>query len=258
MRAIHAARPRPTVLAAGGAILAQLWGFGLGVCDARAVDGPGPGLLDRAGVPALLVPADGEVLPVGRIRRTEPVGALLRDRIRIDGLPLPGQAAAVPDAFAIASVLLPAVPPPSRGDGGSVSGTGPRPAAAPAEPLPPARDDPAPGTGTTVPGMTVPGTSADGIATDGTTADGAPAAASAGLPDGTSGATAAAHLAPRAGAGDDTAADPGDGRPAGPLSAAPVVRAGGHSTVAVAAPIAAGLLLTGLATYRHRGLPRGH
>ncbi|WP_407913762.1 hypothetical protein [Kitasatospora sp. NE20-6] len=253
------------MLAAGGAILAQLWGFGLGVCDARAVDGPGPGLLDRAGIPALLVPADGEVLPVGRIRQAEPVGALLRDRIRLDGLPLPGQAAAVPDAFAIASVLLTAVPPPSQGDGGSVSGTGPRPmtapgATGPAGTGPAASDDPAPGTGTAVPGTAAAGAATDGAAAACTSADGAPAAVPADLPDGTSSAAhgtsgAVAHLA--AGAGDTTAG-PGDGRPGGPLSAAPVVRAGGHSTVAVAAPIAAGLLLTGLAMYRHRGLPRGH
>lgn len=42
---------------------------------------------------------------------------VLRERIRADGLPLPGQAAAVPDAFAIAAVLLPTVPAQPHADG---------------------------------------------------------------------------------------------------------------------------------------------
>ncbi|MCU7824668.1 hypothetical protein, partial [Kitasatospora sp. DSM 101779] len=136
MRHRHAAPPRPDrptggpprrnvcrragKLAAGGALLAQLWGFGPGICDAAAAEGPGPGLIDQVGAPALLHRLGGDTVPAVE-QQTGPVEEVLRDRIRVDGLPLPGQAATVPDAFAIAAVLLPAVSPPPRGDGGAAS-----------------------------------------------------------------------------------------------------------------------------------------
>ncbi|MFD9130653.1 hypothetical protein ACFV0G_38830, partial [Kitasatospora sp. NPDC059571] len=51
---------------------------------------------------------------------------------------------------------------------------------------------------------------------------------------------------------------PPGGLPGGALSVSPVVASDADTAVAVLAPIAAGLLLTGFAMYKHRGLPRGH
>lgn len=217
------------MLAAGSAILVQLWGFGLGVCDARAADGPGPGPVHRTGIPALLVPSGRAVRLPGDGPDGTFVDRLLRDRIRADGLPLPGQPAAVPDAFAIATVLLPAVPPLPQGDGGAVSAPGgPDGAGAPGPDGPETPD--------------VPGSRT------------APAAEAA-VPGGSTGAD------PVRAPDRDDRDGPGDAAPAvtAPLSVTPAaVPAADDVAVAVAVPIAAGLLLTGLAMYRHRGLPSGH
>ncbi|KJY34290.1 hypothetical protein VR45_17390, partial [Streptomyces sp. NRRL S-495] len=185
--------PGPRAVAAGGALLAQLWGFGApGACaaDAEALpepasrtvgrtlggggtpaDGPSAGhpggvrgggsangtALGRTAAPAPRAPATAAVpspapgpssgadLPgqdptAGLLDRitgptptdvpgagtatagavpelagaTAAVGSTLQDRIRAGGLPLPGQRAAVPDAFAIASGLLGTVPAQAR------------------------------------------------------------------------------------------------------------------------------------------------
>ncbi|MEV6205912.1 hypothetical protein [Kitasatospora sp. NPDC051914] len=243
MRAIHAARPRPEQagsrhragkLAAGSAILVQLWGFGLGICDARAAEGPGPGLTDQVDAPALLHRLGGDTVPAVH-QQTAPVAEVLRDRIRVDGLPLPGQAATVPDAFAIAAVLLPAVPPRPREDGGGVSGP---PPAAPGEAVAaePGTDGGsaarAPAPVPWPPAAAVPAIRAD-----------QPAEEPARVPGPAAGRPVPEH-------GTAPAADP--------FGAAPTVRARADDAVAVLVPIAAGLLLTGLAMYKHRGLPSGH
>ncbi|PBC79710.1 hypothetical protein BX265_4525 [Streptomyces sp. TLI_235] len=228
----RSARRRAGKLAAGGAILAQLWGFGLGICDARAAEGPGPGLIDRVGAPALLHRLGGDAAPVVE-QQTGPVEEVLRDRIRVDGLPLPGQAATVPDAFAIAAGLLPAVSPPLRGDGGGVSAPD-LAASAPGDAATPTLQD------ATGEAPETAGPAPEGPA-DAAAADVRPTRrpAPAGLP---AGAPAVERPGPVAGG----------------FGAVPTVRAGGADAVAVGLPILAGLLLTALATYKHRGLPSGH
>ncbi|WP_030275807.1 hypothetical protein [Streptomyces sp. NRRL B-24484] len=245
MRHRHAAPPRPDrprggpprrdvlrragKLAAGGALLAQLWGFGPGVRAAGAAEGPGPDLIDRVGAPALLHRLGGDTVPAVE-QRTGPVEEVLRDRIRVDGLPLPGQVAAVPDAFAIAAGLLPAVSPPPRGDGGAVPAPATDASAAPVSPAPaaaaPAGASPADGSAAAPRPTRPPGTAVR------------PAADARGA--------SAERQRPRPAAAGDA------------FGAAPTVRAEGADAVAVAVPILAGLLLTALATYKHRGLPSGH
>ncbi|MFF2953662.1 hypothetical protein ACFVVU_20250 [Kitasatospora sp. NPDC057965] len=295
--------PRPRAVAAGGALLAQLWGFGACAADAeplpepvgrtvgraltgggtapddpveRPVPSPSGGLLDRLAddvprVAADVVAADvatadvaADVVAPGRSPATAPtdpagpIGSALQDRIRAGGLPLPGQRSAVPDAFAIASGLWGAGPArtrpvEARAARGEVadgpSGTSARPADA-APPPPP---------GGTPHGQAAPPS--------------APAAPDRPPP-------------PPPGPGHPDPADGGDGRPGGrehpsaatgaPVAgpaAGPTARPGGTATrtaavtvahdtagtaTAVLAPIAAGLLLTGAAMYKHRGLPKGH
>ncbi|MEV7178623.1 hypothetical protein [Kitasatospora sp. NPDC093679] len=204
----------------------------MGVCDAAAAEGPGPGLTDQVGAPALLHRLGGDAVPVVE-QQTGPVEEVLRDRIRVDGLPLPGQAATVPDAFAIAAVLLPAVPPSPRGDGGAVSA----PAAAPDAPA-----DPGPAAPSAAPAPA--GASAAGGAAPAPRPAAEPAPALRPVAAGAARGTSAER--PRPATGEDA------------FGAAPAVRAGGADAVAVAVPILAGLLLTALATYKHRGLPSGH
>ncbi|MFF2662726.1 hypothetical protein ACFVUH_35885 [Kitasatospora sp. NPDC058032] len=290
--------PRPRAVAAGGALLAQLWGFGACAADAeplpepvgrtvgrapagggtapddpaeRPAPSPSGGLLDRladavprvaADVAAADVAAD-VVAPelstaTGPTGPTSPIGSALQDRIRAGGLPLPGQRSAVPDAFAIASGLWGAGPArtrpvEARAAGGEVadgpSGTSARPADA--APPPP-------------PGGTPHGPAAP-----------PPASAAPDRPP-----------PPPPGPGHPDPAGDGGGRPDGrehpptapgtPLAgpaAGPTARPGGTATrtaavtvahdtagtaTAVLAPITAGLLLTGAAMYKHRGLPKGH
>lgn len=191
-----------------------------------------------AAVPALEDPATA----------TAPVDHLLQDRIRAGGLPLPGQGKAVPDAFAIASVLQPSAPaaphdgeprasrdvgvegadqaePPGRSGGSGTSGRS-EVSGLPALPVP---------AGTASPdALPVPPTTARSAA------DRAPAAVNAGTP------LVPAQRRPPPAAGVRAEA------------AAPVAAAGTGAGAAVLVPIAAGLLLTGAAMYKHRGLPRGH
>ncbi|MFJ9444014.1 hypothetical protein ACIRRH_19390 [Kitasatospora sp. NPDC101235] len=272
--------PRPRFVAAAGALLAQLWGFGApgayaaaadpppgparpavrhALHDAPALDRPafggpaldgqsaerpvGPGLSagappnrspGPAGEPAGGGPADG-VAGVGGA-----VGDALQERIRAGGLPLPGQRAAVPDAFALASGLLGTVPARTRPDrlrdsheGGAADlpSAGQRHARA-ARPTAPRQPE-----------------AADGPVVQEAAATAVDEAAPATEPDRTPGSTAPAV--------------PGGGRNPEPVAitgtAAAATSGDGPATAtAVLAPIAAGLLLTGAAMCKHRGLPRGH
>ncbi len=334
--------PRPRAVAAGGALLAQLWGFGApGACAAGAEPLPepagrtvgrtltgggapadGPSAARPAGVrgggpaerPTTVHPgpaADGgaaattartpsaepgpppvpapsgrnppaqdpptgllEVLPGPAPASTPPAAArgadgangtapepdgappllvsgVLQDRIRAGGLPLPGQRAAVPDAFAIASGLLGTVPAQSRptearatrgepvdgATGGSArSGEGPgtgrtggdqrRPAAPP--PAPTSPDQPRPPV-SGHPDAVGTGNGPAARAEHGPVAAGAPAFGPVSAP-----------------AGRTTTA------------AVTVAQDAAGTATAVLAPIAAGLALTGAAMYKHRGLPKGH
>lgn len=215
-------------------MLAHVWGLGLGVTSAYASDGPAvvdlvnQDLVNQADAPALLGRLTGATVPVLE-QQTASVTRALQDRIRTDGLPLPGQATTVPDAFAIAAVLLPAVPPQPRGDGtprASRSGPGPEAASSSA---PMVATAPRPST-VIEPASTGPG------------ADAAPGAepvvrtADFRLVNGSWERMAPDELA---------------------LTAAAPVETEGKLT-AVLVPIAAGLLLTGAAMYKHRGIPSGH
>ncbi|MEU3568994.1 hypothetical protein AB0E96_11310 [Kitasatospora sp. NPDC036755] len=271
--------PRPRVLAAAGALLAQLWGFGApGACAAAADPLPDPARpavrrtpnltpsLDRPVLdgpaldgqsaerpvgsgPSADRPPDRSPGPTGEPAGDGPAGGIdgvagaagdtLQERIRAGGLPLPGQRAAVPDAFALASGLLGTVPDRARPDGPRASREG-----GPEEPTAAGRH-----TGTTL--STVPrqraATSEPPVReAAATTADEAgPATA----PGGT------------AGPADSAGARPG-GTPEEVAVADTVAAAasgdGSATATAVLAPIAAGLLLTGAAMWKHRGLPRGH
>ncbi|MFI6846846.1 hypothetical protein [Kitasatospora sp. NPDC050467] len=309
--------PRPRAVAAGGALLAQLWGLGapgayaattdplpgpvsrtvgraLGDgqnadgqnADGRATgaqaapgqatdgesagrtagtgrgagDSPAPGPAAHEGQPrhspgqasspgllGRLADATGAVpvpTPVpGLDAATAPVGSALQDRIRAGDLPLPGQRASVPDAFAIASGLLGTAPAQDRttsprasrttdSDSAEASATADRSGTATARPVPPtagqhgpAAPPPAPeDTGLRVRSAGQPGP---------------------GDAEGTR-ATAPGRAAPH----EDLALTGALAAPAGHGLA-------GTGT-AVLAPIAAGLLLTGAAMCKHRGLPRGH
>ncbi|GAA0696050.1 hypothetical protein GCM10010193_58430 [Kitasatospora atroaurantiaca] len=211
-------------------MLAHVWGLGLGMTSAYAAAGePATDLVSRADAPALLDQLTGTAVPALE-RQAAPVGQVLQDRIRAGGLPLPGQATTVPDAFAIAAVLLPAVPPQPRGDGAARASRAATPGAE------------------------------------------SRTATEAGLPaQRTSDAVAGtAHLAAiRTGPGPVGAAGPQSAavrlqNPEQPapedgiaLATAYPVDTDGDLT-AVLVPIAAGLLLTGAAMYKHRGIPRGH
>ncbi|MFJ9773869.1 hypothetical protein ACIRVF_21940 [Kitasatospora sp. NPDC101157] len=262
------ARWLPRTLAVGGALLAQLWGVGAPSAHAApaeppsrqpepavrrvlhaapALDGPSaarpvapaqrgaagegrsPGL---AGEPTAGGPAGGTPTAVGDV---------LQERIRVDGLPLPGQGSAVPDAFALASGLLGTAPAQDRPTGTRSSREG-EPAT-----LPTARR---PRSGSVDQARPAPPEAA-----------GAPAVREAAAQEGTgpaepAGTTGAALgvVAPAAPAGEGTPE-------ALALADAASVTAeedDAATVTAVLAPIAAGLLLTGAAMCKHRGLPRGH
>ncbi|MFJ8434442.1 hypothetical protein ACIQ9P_24375 [Kitasatospora sp. NPDC094019] len=319
--------PGPRAVAAGGALLAQLWGFGApAACAADTEAPPGPAsrsvgralaggaapaghpggalgggsptgtAVGRTTAPAARAPAaapvpspspspeagppsgpdlPGQDPPAGLLDRitgpvptnapgagtatvgavpeldgaTAVVGSVLQDRIRAGGLPLPGQRAALPDAFAIASGLLDTAPAASRPAG---AGT-PRGESA---------DGPAGGSART-------GGSAGAARPGGDQRHPAappPAPATSDRPQRSAPARPdAAGAAPTAG--------PVPGRPVteGPAWVAPeaartttataavtVAHDTAGTATAVLAPIAAGLALTGAAMYKHRGLPRGH
>ncbi|GAA1270215.1 hypothetical protein GCM10009665_68230 [Kitasatospora nipponensis] len=337
--------PRTRTLAAGGAVLAQVWGFGLGLGSAQAVAGQPPGdtvqrvesvgRLGRpiagradgpveggaadlaAGAPGSAPGAAGGPGPAGG---TTPgttgaggaVDELLHNRIKAGGLPLPGQVATVPDAFAIAAVLLPAAPAapaaPTEGRGPQEPprvGTEPQ-GGAPAEGGVDQADRAADASGFPVTrggadrnGLSPQGGygdhrgwgAADGWrgravgvpgavnrVTDGAPAEGGSLGAFAAriaefavsrnsARSGVAGAAPGVASTAEVGAGDGRSAT-GGARPRvdGSLAviAPPTRRSGGGplaatgSQDAVLIPIAAGLLLTGAAMYKHRGLPRGH
>ncbi|WP_280728142.1 hypothetical protein [Kitasatospora sp. MAA4] len=263
----------------------------------RAVDATGPvgrPAADRPGEPSLL---SGSGLAGDAAGSTGAVDQLLRNQIRGGGLPLPGQATAVPDAFAIAAVLLPAVPAQasghSSGSGASRSSSGSAGggragsvAGAGTIGIPAARagsglsagdawsaDGDAKGGWGADPGGRPDGTAARTVSAadeasaavlaartadlaasrdSGRAAVGAPRGAAAGEFGGLTGAGAAD--------GDQfAAAATGNGRTVAARYAAaadPLSATGSENAVLI--PIAAGLLLTGAAMYKHRGLPRGH
>ncbi|MEE1785847.1 hypothetical protein PUR71_23510 [Streptomyces sp. SP17BM10] len=259
---------RPRVVAVGGALLAQLWGVGAtGAFAATADPLPAPAdtavrralhgtpgqhdkeQAERPGAPARTSAPTSPGLVDGPAGTTGTVNGGLQERIRAGGLPLPGQRAAVPDAFALASGLLGTVPPqgrptgtPGAREGGAARATaapgehggtrsahpaGPASTARKAEPAP-AEPTPAAPSGTTAEPPT-PG------ATPGSGHTGQTSSASAIAVPGTPSAVALADTA------TVTAGKDGSG-----------------TATAVLTPIAAGLLLTGAAMWKHRGLPRGH
>ncbi|MFD7591785.1 hypothetical protein ACFV6D_01970 [Kitasatospora sp. NPDC059812] len=303
MRANHATKPQepaprgvgvrraigrwlPRVLAAGGALLAQLGGFGAQAACADPLPdqtrpavrrtlagGPAPGRLAQAGRPAYDGPSaersddpgrpaaeeaerpspglvgelTGAVPDAGIDGATGTVGSVFQDRIRAGGLPLPGQRAAVPDAFAIASGLPDTVPAQGR----------------PAETRASREGGPAELPATARPGATGVRSAAPAATARPSGAAGAPPVQEATAPDGRS---AAGPATSRDRTGATTALPVGPGAPAQPsetlaladTATVTAVGDGSATATAVLAPIAAGLLLTGAAMCKHRGLPRGH
>ncbi|MEU4120170.1 hypothetical protein AB0F71_37425 [Kitasatospora sp. NPDC028055] len=286
--------PRPRAVAVGGALLAQLWGVGASSAYAAtaepssgqprpavrravhggpALDGPsalrpgGPGQHGTAdagrspgsaGAPTGGEPAGGEPTSGARAGgepagsptdgATGVVGGVLQERIRAGGLPLPGQGAAVPDAFALASGLLGAVPAQGRPAGARASREG-EPAALPVAPRP----RPGPTTGPDGPnGPARPGTvgaAGTPLVREAATHDGPDSA----VPAGTAG-TAAPAATPTTPAGTGTP----EALALADTATVTAAEDGTATATAVLAPIAAGLLLTGAAMFKHRGLPRGH
>ncbi|MFI9275955.1 hypothetical protein ACIGXM_35465 [Kitasatospora sp. NPDC052896] len=282
-------------------VLAQVWGLGLGVQSAaavtarpltdtvRATDLGGalvPGGAGHAGDPAgaAMGAVNGVVGTAGPAAAGRPTGTvdqLLHSRIKAGDLPLPGQVAAVPDAFTIASVLLPTVPGQARPHG-QPSGTG----GASARPAHPGAGGVASHGGAAVPDGASNGEDASGTGP----ADQAWAEPGSGL--GRPGGSVERPSAPAATDGSGTVlaarsvevaaswdndrlavdAQPGvpatvpaiglaeESTPAAaahrPVNIGPLAATGSQDAVFI--PIAAGLLLTGAAMYKHRGLPRGH
>ncbi|WP_354640588.1 hypothetical protein [Kitasatospora camelliae] len=221
-------------MAAGlGALLAQLWGLALGVADAHAAAGePGAGLVSRADA---AIGTLAETAAPALEHPTAPVERLLQEQIRAGGLPLPGQQAPVPDAFAIAGSLLPSVPSQHRGEEtarASRSGT----------PGVPDSADPAGIRG--VPGVVVPAqrTPGGGAALPVTAERPVPRAVAAVVPA----------------ARPESAELPLTTSPFALTAATPAPAADTDCGTAVLAPITLGALLSGVALYRHRGLRRGH
>ncbi|MFC9326385.1 hypothetical protein [Kitasatospora sp. NPDC057015] len=170
------------------------------------------------------------------------VDQVLQERIRAGGLPLPGQGSSVPDAFAIAAVLLPAGP------------------AEPHESEPHAsRDSP---DEATVETAAEPGVPADVPATRP-----GPAVLAAqplpvadlrpgGLPPG--GSPSADRRPAVAATAGPTRPEPPDGSGLTISAGSPVAEGTAGTGAAVLVPITAGLLLTAAAMCKHRGLPKGH
>ncbi|PYC83473.1 hypothetical protein C7C46_09075 [Streptomyces tateyamensis] len=285
-------------------MLAQVWGLGVGVSLAHASSSTassGPaGAVGRT-VRSLGVPAanDAGSSALGVVGEAAGAGSgaaaadpaagdpaavdqLLHSRIKAGGLPLPGQATAMPDAFSIAAVLLPAVPPqpgaPAVESAGTGSAAGGRSAHSGAFPVQRGRSD----EGSAVaaaPAAWLPGPGWEGSAPahgaaaapvadqDPTAALGARSTGTAASRNGERPLVGMPH--PLADSAFGPAGLPGGAKgPLGadlsrgqqPVAAAPAassMQASGIET-AVLFPIAAGLLLTGAAMYKHRGLPRGH
>ncbi|MQS12338.1 hypothetical protein F7Q99_08560 [Streptomyces kaniharaensis] len=287
MRANHATKPQepvprgvtgarhqagrwlPHTVAAGGALLAQLWGIGAPGAYAATADPlpvPPSATVRRAlhGVPGhdgksaghpMHTPAPpaapglvGDLAGPGLAGSASPVSASLKDRIRAGGLPLPGQRAAVPDAFALASGLIGTLP-------ARTGPTGARASREDAPTAPPTAPDQARSSGRAGSRGHPTSSAAAGRQTE------SPAAPPA--QEAVAGSSAAAG-SPDGGRGEATAA-PTPGVPGAPEAVALADTAtvtasadGSGTATAVLAPIAAGLLLTGAAMWKHRGLPSGH
>ncbi|MEV4616670.1 hypothetical protein AB0K43_29355 [Kitasatospora sp. NPDC049258] len=217
-------------------MLAQVWGLGLGFCASAQAAGGGEAGSRRsqhadAPAPALLDQLTQTVAPVLE-HPAAPVEQVLQDRIRAGGLPLPGQATTVPDAFAIATVLLPSVPPqPRRELPARASRSGQAVEAALPAAAAPVASGPAVDGGTRLLTDTGPGRTAT-------------AATPAALP----GPAAAPDDQDRPPTADELAL----------AAATPLHPDGTDGGTAVLVPITAGLLLAGAAALKHRGLPRGH
>ncbi|MGW2251557.1 hypothetical protein ACWCXH_15325 [Kitasatospora sp. NPDC001660] len=260
-----AGRWLPRAVAVCGALLAQLWGIGAtgayaaaadplpapaGAAVRRAPHGPA-GQYDResaehTGAPARTSAANSPGLFGELADTTGTVGGGLRDRIRAGGLPLPGQRAAVPDAFALASGLL--GPAPAQG---RPTGTHATREDGPAEP-PSATGE----HGRTRTAHPAGGASATRKAEPATTT---PVSAV------TSGTPAAPDVTAGTRHAEQPSAPPSPAAPGAPATitladtaTATATEDGSGTATAVLAPIAAGLLLTGAAMWKHRGLPRGH
>ncbi|MBV2154045.1 hypothetical protein [Kitasatospora sp. SUK 42] len=265
-RALARWLPHPRAVAVGGALLAQLWGAGAPVAYAATADPPAqqarpvvrrtsPGVTALDGRSAVRPaepgnPADGEPTrspgPVGEPTGGGPVDGDLRQRIRAGGLPLPGQRAAVPDAFAIASGLLDTAPAQDRAE--THDSREDAPTGLPAAPRPRLRSlDPGPDPSSATTAR--PEEAEDPPVQEATALDG----------------RSTPETADAAGA-VETAAAPatptGDGTPEtlalADTATVTAVNDGSATATAVIAPIVAGLLLTGAAMCKHRGLPRGH
>ncbi|GAA4849637.1 hypothetical protein [Kitasatospora terrestris] len=272
--------PRPGTLAAGGAVLAaQVCGLGLGVSEACAAagtpsvaqadtavqrpggrtaprsGGTGAGSGKRTGVRGGVdaVESTKDAL-VGHLTgtagpllggSTAPVGHVLQEQIRAGGLPLPGQVAALPDAFAIASGLLPAVP--AQGGRDSADGTD-------------GTDDVIQRASRSTSGAAGgPARGATDLVSVAVPAQrGAASAAPAPIAPAADGRASGPRQAPPALGGAAPAADAAERDELALAAATPARPDGGDTGTAVLVPIAAGLLLTGAAMYKHRGLPRGH
>ncbi|MFE5584250.1 hypothetical protein [Kitasatospora sp. NPDC056531] len=265
-RALARWLPHPRAVAAGGALLAQLWGVGApgtyaasaeplpgqaqpavrrAVHVVPALDGQSAARPPEPGQPAAPEPAHSPGF-VGELTGDAPlyatssgVGGVLQERIRAGGLPLPGQRATVPDAFALASGLLDAAPArarptetrASREDEPAEPPTAPQPRTPrqATRPRPETAETPAVREATVREGRSA----VEPVGAAGVAAPSAPPAAP--TDSGTPEALALADTAAVTAVADSSA-----------------------TATAVLAPIAAGLLLTGAAMCKHRGLPRGH
>ncbi|MER6304163.1 hypothetical protein ABT247_32085 [Kitasatospora sp. NPDC001539] len=274
-RALARWLPRPGTVAAGGALLAQLWGVGAPGAYAAPVEPPrgqtqpavrgalrGGPVIDGQSAVRPPAPAPTSIPPsastsgspglAGELTGVAPVGGagggiggVLQQRIRDGGLPLPGQQAAVPDAFALASGLLasaPAQDPPAEGRASRAG----EPAEPPTDAQPgDRRAVTQPGSGTAdAPPVQEAAVHEEQDAVE--PADAAGAAAPA-----TSSASSGEPATPAEGGQPETLA-------LADTSTETAVDDGSATATAVLAPIAAGLLLTGAAMFKHRGLPRGH
>ncbi|RAJ43220.1 hypothetical protein K353_02243 [Kitasatospora sp. SolWspMP-SS2h] len=178
----------------------------------------------------------GGALPLGSggDRPVQGLGAALGHHLGTGELPLPGHHA---DAFSLAAGLLSGVPPQSRPENG------------------PRASRSGPANGREPDGSTAPGTAAPTVPAQRTSAGTPATTAAAALPAAPAEPrTPAPRPAPPLGTPAPRPAPTAPDRVA--LTAAPT-RPAGEGTVAVLLPIAAGLLLTAAAMYKHRGLPGG-
>ncbi|RKE19164.1 hypothetical protein [Streptomyces sp. TLI_171] len=223
-------------------LAAQVLGLGLGTADARAADtgrsDPAARTLGRTihADDGGLLGATGPVLDTVSTAGTGAVtdlGTVLDQHLDTGELPLPGHRADRPDAFSLAAGLLSTVPPQARpADADRASRSGPadgRPGET--EILVPARRGPAD------PVLLSP-------------------AASAAPPPLAGGPRPAPVLVPAPVPPAPSPPSPAPDHLA--LAAAPGRPTDQEGAIAVLIPIAAGVLLTAAAAYKHRGLPGGH